>query len=144
MEVQPTVTFRGIPNSAALESDIRARIARLERFCPDIISTQVLVELGERHHRSGRRWRVRLDVGVPGEHIIVTNDAMLRPDVRARAVETTRKQDQSDAGHKFAKVAVRESFEVARRRLQDYSRTRRRGKVEAARRRPARRAPARD
>jgi ATP-dependent Clp protease adaptor protein ClpS len=95
MKVQPTVTFRGIPNSQALEADIRARLARLEKFCPDIISAQVVVELGERHHRDGKRWRVRLDVSVPGEHIIVKNESTLRPDVRAREVQATRKQDES-------------------------------------------------
>lgn len=142
MEVQPTVTFKGIPNSQALEADIRARLARLEKFCPDIISAQVLVELGERHHRDGKRWRVRVDVAVPGEHVIVKNESTLRPDVRAREVQTTRKQDESDAGQRYAKVAVRESFEVARRQLQEYVRRRRRGKAEAARRRPARQARA--
>jgi ribosome-associated translation inhibitor RaiA len=143
MKVQPTVTFRGIPNSQALEADIHARLARLEKFCPDIISAQVVVELGERHHRDGKRWRVRLDVSVPGEHIIVKNESTLRPEVRAREVQATRKQDESDAGQKYAKVAVRESFEVAKRQLQDHVRRRRQGKAEAARRRPARQARAR-
>lgn len=138
MQVQPNITFRGIPNSEALENDIRTRLARLEKFCPDIISAQVLVELAERHHRDGKRWGIRVDVAVPGEHIIVKNDATLRPDVRARAVLKTTKQDESEAGQKYAKVAVRESFDVARRQLQDYMRRQRRRKVEAARRRPAR------
>lgn len=140
MEVQPTVTFRGVPNSAALEADIRNRLARLEKFCPDIISAQVLVELAERHHRAGKRWGVRVDIAVPGEHIIVKNDATLRAEVRASESTSTRKQDESDAGHRYAKVAVRESFEVAKRQLQDYARRHRRGRAEAARRRPARTA----
>lgn len=143
MQVEPTITFRGIPKSSALEEDIRGRLVRLGRLCPDIISAQVLVELAERHHRDGRRWGIRVDIAVPGEHLIVRNDATLRPDVKARAVQTTRKQDESDAGQRFAKVAVRESFDVAKRQLQDYVRRRRRGKAEAARRRPVRQARAR-
>ena len=138
MQVTPTITFRGLANSQALETDIRTRLARLERFCPGIISAQVLVELAERRHRDGKRWGIRLDVAVPGEHIIVKNDATLCPDVRARGPQRTTKQDESDAGQRYAKVAVRESFDVAKRQLQDYMRRHRRRKVEAARRRPAR------
>lgn len=138
MKMEPTVTFRRIKKAETLDADIRARLGRMEKFCPDIIGAHVLVELADRHHRDGRRWRVRIDLSVPGEHIIVKNDTTLRAEVRARGPEKTRKQDESDAGHKYAKVAVRESFEVARRQLQEYVRRQRATKAEAVRRRPAR------
>ena len=140
MEIEPTVTFRKIRTPAVLETDIRRRLAKLETLIPEIIGAHVLVELADRHHRDGKRWRVRIEVSVPGERIVVTHDASLRPELRAREVERTRKQDEPDAaGYKYAKVAVREGFEVARRQLQDYVR-RRRGapKTEASRRKPAR------
>jgi hypothetical protein len=139
MEIEPTVTFRRIRTPAVLEADIRRRIAKLETLIPEIIGVHVLVELADRHHRDGRRWRVRIEVSVPGERIVVTHDASLRPELRAKEVDRTRKQHvPDDSGHRYAKVAVREGFEVARRQLQDYVR-RRRGtpKTEASRRKPA-------
>jgi len=137
MEIEPTVTFRRIRTPAVLETDIRKRLAQLEKFHPTIIGAHVLLELVERRHREGKRWRVRIEVSVPRERIVVTHDASVRPELRARAVERTRKQDEPEVGHKYAKVAVREGFEVARRQLQDYAR-RQRGapKAEATRRRP--------
>jgi cold shock CspA family protein len=57
---------------------------------------------------------------------VVTHDASVRPELRARAGPRTRKQDEIDPGHRRAKVAIREAFEIARRRLQDYERHRQR------------------
>ncbi|MCC7031614.1 MAG: hypothetical protein IT179_02150 [Acidobacteria bacterium] len=145
MEIEPTVTFRKIRTPAALETDIRKRLSKLETLIPEIIGAHVLVEQVARHHREGKRWRVRIEVSLPGERIVVTHVSSLRPDLRAREVERTHKQDEADAaGHKYAKVAVREGFETARRQLQDYVR-RRRGapKTEAARRKPLRQPRAR-
>jgi hypothetical protein len=139
MKVEPTITIRRIGTPEVLEADIRRRLARLERFYPSIIAAHVLVELAERRHVEGRKWRVRIEVSVPGERIVVTHDASLRPDLRARAVQRTRKQDEPEAAHRYARVAVREGFEATRRQLQDYAR-RQRGaaRVEASRRRPLR------
>ncbi len=138
MQLEPTITFRRIKTPAALEADIRKRIARLETLVPSIIGLHVLVDLADRHHRDGKRWRVRLEVSLPGERIVVTHDASLRPELRARAIERTHKQDEPDAGHKYAAVAVRAAFDVARRQLQDAVRRHRITKSEASRRRPAR------
>jgi len=143
MQMEPTVTFRRIRSSAALEADIRKRLAKLEALIPSVIGAHVLVDLADRHHRDGQRWRVRIEVSVPGERIVVTHDASLRPELRAKEVEKTRKQDEPDAGHRYAKVAVREAFEVATRQLQDYVRRQRDVKTTAtSRRRPARSAKA--
>ena len=138
MQVEPTITFRRIRTPAALETDIRNRLARLEKFCPSIIGAHVALEMAERRHQRGNHWRLRIELVVPGERIVVTNDVSLRPELRARAVERTHKQDEPDAGHKYAKVAVREGFEVARRQVQDFVR-RQRGEVKShgpTRRRP--------
>jgi hypothetical protein len=102
------------------------------------------VDLADRHHAAGKRWRVRIEVSMPGERIVVTHDASLRPELRAKGVEKARKQDEPDAGYEHAAVAVREGFEVARRQLQDYVRRQRDVKKQAlSRRRPARTAKAR-
>jgi cold shock CspA family protein len=130
MQSSPVIVFRRIRGTEALEADIRARLAGLEKYSPELIGARVLVELDERHHRDGNRYHVRIDLSVPGEDVIVTHDASLRPALRARAAPRTRKVDELDPGHRRAKVAIREAFEAARRRLQDSVR-RRRGAVKA-------------
>jgi len=130
MQVEPRITFRRIRGTEALEADVRARLARLETYYPSIIGARVVVEPAARHHREGNRYTVRSDLAVPGEHLEIRHDASLRPLLRARSVQRTRKQDETDPGHRHAKVAVREAFEAARRRLQDYAREQR-GAVKA-------------
>jgi cold shock CspA family protein len=130
MQLPPTITFRGIEPSADLEADIRARIARLETYCGSITGCRVLVELAERHHEAGNRYHVRIDLTVPGGEVVVGHDASLHAAAQDIAIEKTRKADEPDPQRKHARVAIREAFDVARRRLQDYGR-RQRGAVKA-------------
>jgi hypothetical protein len=125
MEITPTVRFRRMRGTDALEADILERLERLETFCPSLVGARVLVELADRHHRDGNRCRVRIELSVPGEDVVVRHEPSLRPELRARGAQTARKQDEADAGHRYAKVAIREAFEVARRQLQDHVRRQR-------------------
>ena len=131
MQLPPTITFRGIEPSAALEAEVRTRINKLETYYRSIMGCRVLVELAQRHHETGNRYHVRIDLTVPGEEIVVAHEASLHAteqDIdRARAT----KQDETDPERKHARVAVREAFDIARRQLQDYVR-RRRGTVKTA------------
>jgi ribosome-associated translation inhibitor RaiA len=124
METPPTVTFRGVPRPELLESDIRTRLARLERYYPSIVSARVRVDFSGRH-RGGNRYRVLVELGVPGADVIVAHDASIRPGVLARGERRIQKKDESNSDHRNAKVAIRDAFEAARRRLQDYSKRRR-------------------
>lgn len=130
MQTAPTITLRRIRGAEDLDADIRARLARLERYYPAIITAYVLVELAARRHQGGNRYHVRIELALPGEDIAITRDASVRSDLRARKIDRARKSDEPDPGHRYAKVAVREAFETARRRLQDQAR-RRRGAVKA-------------
>jgi hypothetical protein len=125
MQSVPTIAFRRIRGSDELEAGIRARLAKLETFCPSLVGASVLVELPERRRKLGNRYRVRIELTVPRQQIVVTHQAALRAELRVRSDGKTRKQDEPDPGHRYAKVAVREAFEAARRRLQDYVRKQR-------------------
>jgi cold shock CspA family protein len=135
MQITPSITFRGIEPSLELEEEIRTRLARLETFSQSIMGCRVLVELAQRHHEAGNRYHVRIDLTVPGEEIVVAHEASLHAAAQGTGVEATRKADEPDPVRKHARVAVREAFDVARRRLQDYVR-RQRGTVKAASRQP--------
>jgi cold shock CspA family protein/ribosome-associated translation inhibitor RaiA len=135
MQLPPTITFRGIEPSADLEADIRARIAKLDTYYGSIMGCRVFVEFAERHHDTGNRYHVRIDLTVPGGEVVVDRDASLHAAALDIAMERTRKADEPDPQRKHVRVAIREAFDVARRRLQDYGR-RQRGAVKTRARQP--------
>jgi cold shock CspA family protein/ribosome-associated translation inhibitor RaiA len=135
MQLTPAITFRGIAPSAALEAEIRARIDKLETYCRSIMGCRVLIEFAERHHEMGNRYHVRIDLTVPGEEIVVAHEASLHGTEQDVDLEKATKGAEPDPERRHAHVAVREAFDVARRRLQDYVR-RHRGTVKTAARQP--------
>jgi ribosome-associated translation inhibitor RaiA/cold shock CspA family protein len=104
MKLSPEITFRGVPRSDALETDIRDKLAKLDRFFPHIMSCRVMVEAQHKHHHKGNIYHVRLDLTVPGKELVVSRDP---------------KEHQA---HEDPYVAVRDAFDAARRQLEDYSR----------------------
>jgi cold shock CspA family protein/ribosome-associated translation inhibitor RaiA len=125
MQLTPIITFRGIDSSEALEADIRTRIDGLEKYYSSIMGCRVLVEFQQRHHKTGNRFHVRIDLTVPGEEIVVAHDASLHAAAQDLDKGKATRDADLDPERKHAHVAVREAFEVARRRLQDYGRRQR-------------------
>lgn len=121
----PQVTFRGIRHSESLESDVVRRFERLATFAPGILGGRVLVEMAGRHHRSGNRVHVRVEVDLPGEDVVVDRDATPRATIRGSGRTVMSKSDEPDPDQRFAKVAIRKAFEATRRRIQDQVRRRR-------------------
>jgi cold shock CspA family protein/ribosome-associated translation inhibitor RaiA len=131
MQLTPTLTFRGIDRTPAIEAELLTRLHKLETYYNRIMGCRVLVELVQRHHEAGNRYHVRIDLTVPGEEIVVSHEAGLHAtaqDVDARRLS---KVEESDPERKHVRVAIREAFDIARRQLQDYAR-RQRGTVKAA------------
>ena len=106
MKLPLQITFRGLESSDALEADIREKAEKLDRYSPDIMSCRVVVEARHQHHQEGNLYHVRVDLTVPGREIV-----------------TGREQSLHHA-HTDAYVAVRDSFDEARRQLEDYERRR--------------------
>jgi ribosome-associated translation inhibitor RaiA len=107
------VHFLDMPRSEAVEAKIRGRADQLSRFCADILKCEVWVASPHGHHRKGELYGVRVHLTVPGEEI----DIDMQP-------------EEADVY-----VAIREAFDAARRKLEDYER-RRRGEVKAHPRTP--------
>jgi len=131
MQLTPTITFRGVERTAAVEDEILARLDALGTFYQQIMGCRVLVELVQRHHEKGNRYHVRIDLTVPGDEIVVSHEAGLHKTAQNVGAEKLTKAAESDPERKHARVAIREAFDIARRRLQDYAR-RRRGAVKRA------------
>jgi ribosomal subunit interface protein len=98
------ITFRGMEPSEAVSEYIREHAAKLERFFDQIISCHVVVELPHKHKSQGNHFHVRIELGVPKQHIVVT-----------RAPE-----EKAELENAYATLA--EAFKAAERKLQDYSR----------------------
>src|SRR5262245_56269545 len=108
MQLAPTITFRGIKHSIVLESEIRARINKLEDYYAPIIGCRVLIERRPRHHQSGNRYHVRIDLTVPGEDIVVTHEASLHGAAQTFALQKATKAAEPRPERKHARVAIRE------------------------------------
>lgn len=99
MQVPLQISLHGIEHSDPLYNAIRDKVAKLERYYDRITSCRVVLELEGRHRRKGRQFVVRIDLKVPGGEIVVTHE--------------------HDAD---VMVALRDAYDAARRRLEDYAR----------------------
>ena len=99
MQIPLQITIRDVEHSEALETHIREKANKLDEFFKHIMSCRVTVEVPHKHHQQGKQFNVRIDIGVPGSEIVVNHD-------HAEDVY----------------VALRDAFDAAKRRLEDYAR----------------------
>jgi len=92
--------------SPAIESDIMEKVRNLEKFHSRIISCRVVVNAPHKHKHKGKLYQIHIDIGIPGERIVVSRDAGF------------------DYAHEDVYVAIRDSFDAAKRKLEDYVRKR--------------------
>jgi ribosome-associated translation inhibitor RaiA len=103
-----SILFLETTRSDAVEAKIRERAELLARFSNDIQKCEVRVASPHGHHRKGRLHAVHIRLTVPGEEI------------------TIERQPAEDDVY----VSIREAFDAARRKLEDYER-RHRGEIKA-------------
>lgn len=107
MQIPLQVTFREVPRSDAIEAAIRDRVEKLDQFYDKIMGCRAVVGMIQRHRHQGKLFNIRLDITVPGGEVVVNRD-------KAEDVY----------------VAIRDAFDHAKRRLEDYAR-RQRGETKA-------------
>lgn len=104
METEPQITFRGVDVSPNLVSIIEEKIAKLEHIYDRITSCRVTVERRSSKGHKGQLYQIAVELEVPGGVVIVNN----KP---------------GDLGaHEDPRVAIRDSFDAARRQLEDHVR----------------------
>ncbi len=113
MRIPMEITFRHMEPSPALEARIREKGEKLDRFYEHVIGLKVMVEAPHEHKSQGKLFHVRIDITVPGSELVVSKGH----------------HHQSQA-HEDVYVALRDAFDVAKRRLEEYSRQQR-GDVKA-------------
>jgi ribosomal subunit interface protein len=99
MQIPLQITVRDMEHSAELDAHIRTKAQKLDEFFDHITSCRVVVEMPHKHHHQGKQFNVRIDIGVPGNEIVVNHDH-----------------------HEDVYVALRDAFDAAKRQLEDYAR----------------------
>jgi cold shock CspA family protein len=127
MTLIPTqVTFRGMEHSAALEAQMRERVAWLHQFYSDIVSCRVLLEVPHQHRHDGRHFHVRIETTVPGgPPIVISHEPSLHGPLKDAEASAHSKATEVERVHRNAGVAIHDAFDAARRRLQDFAREQR-------------------
>src|SRR5207302_10157858 len=74
MQLPVGISYRGVEKTEQLENHIRAKAARLDRFCDHISRCDVVVEHPNQAQHSGNPFRVRIDVTVPPGHELVAEE----------------------------------------------------------------------
>ena len=124
------ITFRNMPPSDAVAARVQEEAEKLDEFYKRITSCRVIVEAPHRHHVLGGQVHVRIELGVPGNEIVVRNEPSLHGAIRRSDEQEWEKHLEANPQHKEIYVAIRDAFKAARRQLQDYAR-RQRGQVKA-------------
>jgi cold shock CspA family protein/ribosome-associated translation inhibitor RaiA len=110
MQLPPQIVLRHVPRSETLRLRVEALVRRLERFAPRMTACRVHLARPNLRHHKGNRYRVRIDVTLPGQEVVVRRDP------------------PAHRSHEDVRSALREAFDAARRRIEDTVR-RRRGDV---------------
>lgn len=92
------ITVRDIESSPAIEQRIREKAEKLTQYYDRIESCKVVVEQEQKKAHQGKLYLVRVDVTVPGKHLVVN------------------RQPAEDLY-----VAIRDSFQAMSRQLEDYA-----------------------
>ena len=92
---QPTITYRGMPHSPAMDARIDELVQRLAGLNDRITSCHVVVDENDRHKSKGNLFEVRVDLHIPGREIVAS------------------RQQNEDAY-----VAIADAFRVIERKLQ--------------------------
>lgn len=111
VNIPPQITFRDIEPTDAIRNAVEAKTAELEQFCDDIMHCRVVIEAPHRRHRKGTLYRVRIDLTVPGEQLVIG------------------RHPAEHAAHHDVLVAVRDAFQAAQRRLDRWREGRAAGKI---------------
>jgi len=128
MEIPLQITFRNLAPSEEIEKRIRKKVEKLGLFYNHLLSCRVTVETPHRHHRKGRSYAVRIDLAVPENELVIrhtTNRLAITRRTSANKAELQLHESHEPSKHAAREdlyVAIRDAFDAAGRKLQDYAR----------------------
>lgn len=104
MQRPVNITFRGMDASDAVRARILKKAQWLNKFYDRLISCEVVIQAPHQHSRKGKLFSVTVEMRVPGGPPLVAG--------RLR---------HNEHGHEDAYVAIRDTFDAARRMLQAHA-----------------------
>jgi len=128
MEIPLQIKFHNMAPSQAIEDTIREKASKLDDLYDRIISCRVMVEAPHRHHRKGKAYEVRIDITVPGGELVINRSpkrlkaASVPPTDRPETNLIENHEPSRHGAHADVYVAIRDAFNAAGRKLQDYAR----------------------
>ena len=72
MQTQLKITLQDLEHSAALDTRIRAKVAKLEQAFPRLIGCHVVVSEPHRHRQNPRSFAITLNIAFPSGEVVVT------------------------------------------------------------------------
>ena len=110
MQTPLQITFQDIEPSEFIESRIREKVAKLERFYDRIVSVRVVVAAPHRSSNNGNAFNARLDITIPGKEIAIN------------------RQPENNHAYEDVYVVIRDAFVAAERQLKSEAAIRREAK----------------
>ena len=104
MQIPLQISFRNMDPSPDVEAMVREKAAKLNRFFERIVGCDVTIEAPHRRHHKGKLYKVRIDIGMPGKDVHVTQEG------------------PKNQAHEDINVAIRDAFDAAVRQLEDHAR----------------------
>jgi ribosome-associated translation inhibitor RaiA len=102
MELPLTIATHDVTLTEPIEKLIREKASKLERFHSRIVGCRVTVDGPDGHHKNGGLYKVRIELSIPGNDIVVNHK-----------------------GGDNLPVAVRDAFYAAQRQLDEREELRR-------------------
>ena len=102
MQVPLEITYRDVRKTDYIEELIKEKVTKLERICDHITSCHVAIERPQSNIPNGNPYRIRLNIRIPHNKEIVV-----------------KKEPGQGATDEPLHTAIRDSFEVALRRLRN-------------------------
>ncbi len=102
MQLPLEISYRGVEKTDEIDQLIRAKAARLDRFCDHISRCDIAIERPNHAQHSGNPFRVRVDVTVPPGHELVADE----------------KQGEHEMHEPLTKV-INDAFKTMERQLKD-------------------------
>lgn len=98
MQLPVQIISRDLHLSQHLETTIHEKASKLDTFYSRITRCRVVVESPTHHHWKSKPYKVQIDLSVPGAELVVNH------------------HENQDL-----KIAIRDAFDAAKRRLQNYA-----------------------
>lgn len=125
MSIPLKINFRDMKPSAAIEEAIREKADKLATFYEHILACRVTVNPAPHHSRKGNAYAIRIDLTVPGTELMINHNPrrlvnMRGSDESSEEIATPKHELTRRAAHADVYVAIRDAFNAAGRKLQDY------------------------